>query len=350
MVDVGDKAVTHRVAVAEARVRLPRAVARALRASGHRTGKGPVFDTAIVAGVMAAKRTHELIPFCHPLGDRELPARASSTGGRRRSWCAAKSPCITGPASRWRRSPALRRGAHDLRHVQGAVPRHRDRQRAAAGQSRRPARALRAGCSGGAHERGASIRPAVAPLYGLVLAGGRSTRMGRDKAALAYDGRAAARARHGAAAAARGARVRLGARRAGGRAAARALCADRRYATRASGRSPACSPRRQRHPDAAWLVLACDLPLLDAATLAQLLRARDPAAHRDRLSLEPRRPARAAVRDLRAAQPRGARGRRRRRAGTARASSCWRGHAAASIEPKPRALDNINTPQEYGSL
>ena len=68
MVDVGAKDVTHRVAVAEARVRLPRSVARALRASGHRTKKGPVFDTAIVAGVQAAKRAHELIPFCHPLG------------------------------------------------------------------------------------------------------------------------------------------------------------------------------------------------------------------------------------------------------------------------------------------
>jgi len=67
MVDVGAKQVTQRVALAEARVRLPRAAARALRASGHRTGKGPVFDTAIIAGVMAAKRTHELIPFCHPL-------------------------------------------------------------------------------------------------------------------------------------------------------------------------------------------------------------------------------------------------------------------------------------------
>ncbi|MGH8306516.1 MAG: cyclic pyranopterin monophosphate synthase MoaC, partial [Steroidobacteraceae bacterium] len=68
MVDVGGKEVTHRVAVAEARIRLPRGVARALRSSGHRTRKGPVFDTAILAGVMAAKRTHELIPFCHPLG------------------------------------------------------------------------------------------------------------------------------------------------------------------------------------------------------------------------------------------------------------------------------------------
>jgi len=67
MVDVGAKEVTHRSAEAEARIRLPPAVARALRASGHRTAKGPVFDTAILAGVMAAKRTHELIPFCHPL-------------------------------------------------------------------------------------------------------------------------------------------------------------------------------------------------------------------------------------------------------------------------------------------
>lgn len=68
MVDVGAKSVTQRVAVAEARLRMPSAVARALRASGHRTRKGPVFDTAIIAGVMGAKRTHELIPFCHPLG------------------------------------------------------------------------------------------------------------------------------------------------------------------------------------------------------------------------------------------------------------------------------------------
>lgn len=67
MVDVGSKEVTHRTAVAEARMHLPAEVARALAASGHRTQKGPVFDTAIIAGVMAAKRTHELIPFCHPL-------------------------------------------------------------------------------------------------------------------------------------------------------------------------------------------------------------------------------------------------------------------------------------------
>jgi cyclic pyranopterin monophosphate synthase len=68
MVDVGAKAVTNRSATAEARLRLPREVAAALKRTGHRTKKGPVLDTAIIAGVMAAKRTHELIPFCHPLG------------------------------------------------------------------------------------------------------------------------------------------------------------------------------------------------------------------------------------------------------------------------------------------
>lgn len=67
MVDVGAKAVTHRIAEAEARVHLPAEVARALRHAGHRTKKGPVFDTAIIAGTMAAKRTAELIPFCHTL-------------------------------------------------------------------------------------------------------------------------------------------------------------------------------------------------------------------------------------------------------------------------------------------
>ena len=68
MVDVGAKAVTHRTAVAETRVQFPPDVARTLRDANFATAKGPVFHTAIVAGVMGAKRTHELIPFCHPLG------------------------------------------------------------------------------------------------------------------------------------------------------------------------------------------------------------------------------------------------------------------------------------------
>lgn len=67
MVDVSAKAVTARQATAACRVRFPAAVAQQLRANGLRSAKGGIVDTAIIAGTMAVKRTHELIPFCHPL-------------------------------------------------------------------------------------------------------------------------------------------------------------------------------------------------------------------------------------------------------------------------------------------
>lgn len=67
MVDVSGKAVTTREAVAECRVRFPAGVATQLRASGLKSAKGGIVDTAVIAGTMAVKRTAELIPFCHPL-------------------------------------------------------------------------------------------------------------------------------------------------------------------------------------------------------------------------------------------------------------------------------------------
>jgi cyclic pyranopterin phosphate synthase len=67
MVDVGDKAVTVRMASASADVRFPKAVAEQLRGQGMRSAKGAVIDTAIIAGTMAVKNTAGLIPFCHPL-------------------------------------------------------------------------------------------------------------------------------------------------------------------------------------------------------------------------------------------------------------------------------------------
>ena len=68
MVDVGDKVATDREAHAQTIVHLPPAVLAELDGDEIATKKGPVFATAIIAGVMAAKKTHELIPFCHPLG------------------------------------------------------------------------------------------------------------------------------------------------------------------------------------------------------------------------------------------------------------------------------------------
>ncbi len=67
MVDVSAKAVTARAAQAECRVKFPPAIAAQLRDNGLKSAKGGIVDTAIIAGSMAVKKTHELIPFCHPL-------------------------------------------------------------------------------------------------------------------------------------------------------------------------------------------------------------------------------------------------------------------------------------------
>jgi cyclic pyranopterin phosphate synthase len=67
MVDVGHKAVTERTACARTIVRLPTAVLDKLEDGDIKSAKGPVFQTAIIAGTMAVKRTSDLIPFCHPL-------------------------------------------------------------------------------------------------------------------------------------------------------------------------------------------------------------------------------------------------------------------------------------------
>ena len=67
MVDVGAKDVSARSARARAAVVLPAPVAERFADGDLMTKKGPVVQTAIIAGTMAAKRTAELIPFCHPL-------------------------------------------------------------------------------------------------------------------------------------------------------------------------------------------------------------------------------------------------------------------------------------------
>ncbi len=65
MVDVSDKDATHRIALAEGRVVMKRETLDLIIAGDAK--KGDVLGTARIAGIMAAKRTHELIPLCHPL-------------------------------------------------------------------------------------------------------------------------------------------------------------------------------------------------------------------------------------------------------------------------------------------
>src|SRR5437660_10914963 len=74
MVDTGDKPITARRAVASARVGMSPATVVAVRE--HRTPKGDPLEAARLAGVMAAKRTAELIPLCHPLPLTHVDVRA----------------------------------------------------------------------------------------------------------------------------------------------------------------------------------------------------------------------------------------------------------------------------------
>ena len=68
MVDVGEKAVTKRTATARSIVVVDDEIMEKFMGDEIFTKKGPVFQTAIIAGVMAAKKTGDLIPLCHPLG------------------------------------------------------------------------------------------------------------------------------------------------------------------------------------------------------------------------------------------------------------------------------------------
>ncbi len=193
----------------------------------------------------------------------------------------------------------------------------------------------------------AAARPAAAPVYGLILAGGVSSRMQRDKAALTYLGQSQLD---------------------------RAFDLARRHVPRvfvSVRAAQAADPMRARHPlivdsvdgegpivgirsalaaypAAAWLVMACDLPFLSDAALSQLLRERDAAglatAYRSVHDGLPEplcaiwEPKAAAA--LEAYQHDGGR--------------CPRKflirHGARLLAPKdPRALDNVNTPAEYAA-
>ncbi len=72
MVNVGEKVDSARFAKARALVFLPKNVMEELKSLDFQTKKGSVFQTAIIAGIMGAKKTPELIPLCHPLSLNQI--------------------------------------------------------------------------------------------------------------------------------------------------------------------------------------------------------------------------------------------------------------------------------------
>src|ERR1041385_4701632 len=98
MVNVGDKAVTRRTAHAVAIVTLPDALAALLRDGEIASKKGPIFQTAVLAGVMGAKKTSELIPLCHPLAldDCQVEIKPDAAAGQIAIHCHVQTHAKTG--------------------------------------------------------------------------------------------------------------------------------------------------------------------------------------------------------------------------------------------------------------
>ena len=184
------------------------------------------------------------------------------------------------------------------------------------------------------------------PLYGLVLAGGRSTRMRADKAALPYQGQTQLE-RAVALLETLLPRVFVSVRPDQADDPLRARFA--RIVDRHENIGPIAGvlAAQAEHPQAAWLVLACDLPLLDRASLEHLVRARDPArlATAYRSSHDGLPEPLCAIYEPASAAPLSAH--------LAAGRNCPRKFLLSAdtqiiAEPNPRALDNINTPEEYG--
>jgi cyclic pyranopterin monophosphate synthase len=82
MVDVSGKKITKRVAKAQAIVNVGPEIISQIKNNELITKKGPVFQTAIIAGVMGAKNTASLIPFCHPIGLEDCQVKIQMKGNK----------------------------------------------------------------------------------------------------------------------------------------------------------------------------------------------------------------------------------------------------------------------------
>jgi molybdenum cofactor guanylyltransferase len=187
----------------------------------------------------------------------------------------------------------------------------------------------------------------VAPLYGLVLSGGRSSRMQRDKATLAYHGTSQLEwavqnlKPHVE-------KVFVSVRPDQQQDPVRAAFPQIVDTREDLGPSAGIMAAQERYPEAAWLILACDLPFLDKGTLAHLVKHRDPqkvaTAYRSTHDGLPE--PLCAIWEPASREP------LLRQVATGRV--CPRkfllGNEPLLLDqPAPRALDNVNTPEEYGS-
>ena len=256
MVNITEKKTTARFAVAETKVQLPPEMAAQFTGGEIHGKKGPVFQTAIIAGTMAAKRTHELIPFCH-----QIPVES----------CKIAIDCDENllVTIRARVETTFKTGVEMEALHAASVAALTIYDMCKAVSHRIVIRETKLVAKAGGKRRVMSR-----PLCGLVLTGGKSERMGRDKALVEYRGQPHARylyeilARHCD-------ETFLSARPnqwAGTALGELPVIADE---TPGQGPSGAILSALHARPAANWIILACDLPHFDEAALETLLAQAD---------------------------------------------------------------------------
>lgn len=267
MVDVTPKPTSDRRAVAQAQVELPSALRPYLQGQELAAKKGPVCQTAIIAGTMAVKKTAELIPFCHPLPidsckfDIDIHDSGDHPGNAQRDMqsnpllvtirCEVKTQAKTGVEMEALQGVAIAAlTIYDMCKAVSPDIQIKDIKLLAK--------------SGGKQTK------AERPLYGLILTGGESRRMQRDKALIEYHGKPHAQYLY-------------------------ELLSGYCETVYLSGRSqqwqntpleslptlvdrhPSVGPMSgiltalETHPDVNWLVVACDLAYLNGSVIEHLV-------------------------------------------------------------------------------
>jgi len=257
MVDVSDKKISARIAVAESCIQLPPEVLPFLQNGEIHLKKGAVFQTAIIAGTLAAKKTQDLIPFCHslPLDSCKFEIGISDNL-RVKIQCTVKTEAKTGV---------------EMEALLGASI---------------AALTIYDMCKALSHRMvieetkliskvGGKRTVLDRPLYGLVLTGGKSTRMKSDKALLEYSGKPQAERAY---ALLEGVceKVFLSARPGQWDATPLARFPVIEDLVPNLGPSGGILSALQTKADAHWFVMACDLPHVNEKTVRKLVQEFDP--------------------------------------------------------------------------
>lgn len=259
MVDISSKEVTVRSACAQSQIQLTEEMRPYFSGKELILKKGPVFQTAIIAATMAVKKTSEIIPFCHPLPIESCKITISHDENLRVTiLCEVKTIAKTGI---------------EMEALHGAMTAALTIYDMCKALSHK----MTIGSTQLISKTGGKRTLLSAPLYGLVLTGGKSTRMKSDKALLNYHNLPQAQfmrelllpfCQE----------VYLSARRNQWEGSKLEKLPTLQDTHEDAGPIAGLLAAFERHPEANWLVLACDLPFINKRTLEHLLANFDPSA------------------------------------------------------------------------